>query len=240
MVYLPKTNLVVRLNFGDESIALIQALHEQKEWQARFNLIKVIYIDTGWSAQSWPARVEKGMDFVKASGFEAIYLQSKATFAELVESRNQFPSIKFQWCAGFLKGLPLLEWLDEHDPLGEWVVALPKRQAIYANPLQEWQEDCEFHGYRTIWLPNMAVSNQEKDELLMRAGWQPLHHRSLECEPCIHSRKGDCQRMSLEDLEKVRTLEQKLALKMPLMLQSQASNSQTMSMGCGDPFGCGL
>src|SRR5258708_4057588 len=108
--------LVIRSNYGNDSIALIEAIRERQALEPHFKKIYVVYIDTGWAAVKWQERVAKSEKFVKQCGFEAIHLKAKVSFPELVIDRTSFPSTKFQWCAGFLKGLPLLEWLDEHDP----------------------------------------------------------------------------------------------------------------------------
>jgi len=88
-------------NFGNNTIALIQWCVE-----ARLNDVVVVHVETGWAADTWERRVSKAMAYIKESGFDSVLLKPKATFQEMVIDRRHFPSPKFQWCAGFLKGLP--------------------------------------------------------------------------------------------------------------------------------------
>lgn len=241
MVCPPNTTIVVRSNYGDESIALIQYLYEHANKLLPSCEVIVVYIHTGWAASHWASRVAEGIGYVERCSFKSVGLSSQETLQELVGERKAFPSSKFQWCANFLKGLPLLTWLDEHDPAGEWVIALPKRQALYQQPsIVAWQEACELHGERALWHPILTLSEKERDEYILRAGWTPLGHRSLECSPCIHSHEGDLQRLSEEDRNKLTILEQKVGKKMFPTIKKRCHDRRHFSMGCGDFFGCGL
>jgi len=254
-------NLVIRCNYGDESIALLQWLHKHKTIQDQFNKIYVCYIDTGWSAQSWPERVRQGEKFCQSIGFVPIYLKSPENFEQLCVSRNGFPSQKFQWCAGFLKGIPFIEWLDERDPECEWLVAIPKRQALYRKPITEYIEQCEYHGDRQVWHPVIHLDQEQRDFFINQAGFSILGHQSLECAPCVNSTINDLAILSNRDIKKVCQLESVLQKNFmqyqkgfyerinEIKAQTQRVNlcknvtKNTMdhfSMGCGDPFGCGL
>ncbi|MFI4938099.1 MAG: phosphoadenosine phosphosulfate reductase family protein [Candidatus Berkiellales bacterium] len=233
--------LVVRCNYGDDSIALLQALKTRACEIQEFNHIYVVYIDTGWAAEGWLERVREGEQFVKSCGFEPIHLKSRATFADLVIERKNFPTQKFQWCAGFLKGLPLLEWLDEHDPKSEWLIALPKRQALYRQKLTAFKKECQYHGERDVWHPILMVSNAERDLWMKQAGFLPRYSRSLECDPCVNSTAEEFAGLSTKDKEKVLRLELTINQSMPKNIRrNQSTGMDAFSMGCGDPFGCGL
>ncbi len=81
---------VIRANFSDESIALIEHL-SQLGLQA-----SVVYIDTGWAAKGWADRVAFAQKWVMSKGFEFIALKSQMTLQELVHERRGFPNRKFQ------------------------------------------------------------------------------------------------------------------------------------------------
>lgn len=245
--------LVIRSNYGDDSISLIEVIRQKISRQELANEVYVVYIETGWAAEGWIKRVEQGEAFAKSCGFTALRLKPKAAFPELIKERNSFPTKKFQWCTGFLKGLPLLEWLDERDPAGEWLIALPKRQALYRKTLEPHLETCAYHGERAVWHPILSISNEQRDEILAQVGFLPLNHRSLECHPCVNSRYEELTSLSEEDKAKSVTLER--TLHKPLFPQwgyvdqlkdlscphsTPASFMDAFSMGCGDPFGCGL
>lgn len=249
---------VLRCNFGDESIALIQWYLQNKPNDIQDCI--VCYVDTGWSGASWPARVKQGSDFAKAHGFDYVSLTSEITFAAVVRERGSFPSPKFQWCAGFLKGVPFLQWLDTQDPRGVWDIVLPKRQALYRKPIPVNIEQCSYHGERRVLHPMHNITHQERDRLIRAAGFEPLYHRSLECDPCVNASIQEIAKLSDIDVIKTTTLEEQLntcfftqynepivdmVKRLPAKVNATQpeSNNHSMdyySMGCGDPFGCGL
>lgn len=244
--------IVIRCNYGDESLALIQWFYENRP--AYVTKIVVCYINTGWAASTWEKRVKLGEKLAKGYGFETVQLDSHIDFASLARQQNGLPTQKFQWCAGFLKGIPFLDWLDEVDSRGEWVIAIPKRQSLYRKPIPEYIEQCDYHGERKIWHPMVNIDTEQRDQLLHTAGFKPLYHRSLECEPCVNARINEIQNMSLIDLNKAQALENELNVvfypkynkkikeisKSKTKIVTNAQIMDSFSMGCGDPFGCGL
>lgn len=247
------TTLVVRSNYGDDSIALIEHLRQAKRRQ--YERVIVVYIDTGWAAESWQKRVDAGQTYVQKIGFEAVKIKSDVTFEALVADRKAFPSKKFQWCAGFLKGIPLINWLDEHDSQGLWHIAIPKRQARYRKLIPENIEECEYHGDRFVCHPLIDCTDDQMLQLVEQAGFEPTYTRSKECDPCTNSGASDLQTLEAQDLAKTLQLENKIDANMfgsrridqyvVQLKQSQSKKVQSLdmdafSMGCGDPFGCGL
>lgn len=200
--------LIIRSHYGDESIALVQWAYE-----AGLKQIEVVTIDTGWAAKAWASRQQKGEAHAMACGFKTSTIVSKITFTEAVKGRGEFPSAKFQWCSALLKGLPFLDWLDTWDPGCQAIILLAKRkEAADAHAkLPEWIEKCEFHNDRTVWHPLLNLGTLERDALLQGAGFSPLHHRSLECDPCVNSTLSDLGRLSAFDIRKTKDLEKALA-----------------------------
>ena len=49
-----------------------------------------------------------------------------------------------------------------------------------------------------------------RDELLQRAGIEPLQHRSDECFPCINSNRADIRRLSVERIKEIAAIEKSL------------------------------
>jgi hypothetical protein len=245
-------SLVLRCNYGDESITQIAHLHHLK--LNHYQKIYVVYIDTGWAATSWHQRVEQGELYAKSLGFVAVHLKSTVSFEELIKDRKCFPSKKFQWCAGFLKGIPLINWLDEHDPQLLWDVAIPKRQALYRQSISEYIDECEYHGERRVWHPILNISNEQSLDYIKSAGFDALLRPSQECEPCINSSSVSIAHLSAPDIEKTQLLEQSVdqamfkpnfilknvALALKTTQVSKKHGMDGFTMGCGDPFGCGL
>jgi len=228
--------LVIHSNYGDESIALVQWAFEQG-----LNAT-VVSIDTGWAAEAWQQRVQRGQRHAEDCGFQVERLISKITFSEAVLGRCAFPSSQFQWCTGLLKGLPFLDWLEAIDGAGDVIVLLAKRKtaALAHLTLKEWVEVCEYHGDRTVWHPLFDLPDDERDALLERAKFTPLGHRSLECEPCINSTAKDMARLSIKDSQKLRSLEKEIGASWGTPPKAPQKYLDLFYRSCGNHFGCGL
>ena len=246
-------------NYGNDSIALIQ-------W-AFLNAIAnvtVVSWDTGWHDDSWPTHVNAGAALAQRCGFTTHILKARVGFSELVTERGEFPTSKFQWCATLLKGVPLLQWLGQVDPTLQAQVLLPaRRQALpaYAQ-LSEKIDECEQYGGRAAWHPLLDIALPERDALITSAGFPILSHRSLECDPCIHSGQRDFARLSPASCIKTAQLENnigKVMFPIPEVKQAVASDINSLvarahqsgindannllptpHSGCGAPYGCGI
>lgn len=228
---------VIPANLSDYSVALVEFFSEPAHRPE--GEVYVVYIDTGWSAADWNDRVESVRLFTLSKGFHWIALKSSRSFDELVKERGDFPTRKFQWCASLLKGLPLLTWLDEVDLHAEWIVCIPKVQYLTRQPIPEVIEASSFHGDRCVKHPLLHHSPEAIQALLTRSKLPILGGRSLECQPCIH--QWDTEPLLPADRKKISELEQKIQKKLtfqPIMKGSLAYDR--FSLGCADPFGCGL
>jgi 3'-phosphoadenosine 5'-phosphosulfate sulfotransferase (PAPS reductase)/FAD synthetase len=241
-------------NYGNETLGVIQWAVERK-----LTDVTVISIDTGWAGKGWLEHVETAEAFAKGQGFNVVRLASKLSFADLIADRGEFPSTKFQWCAGFLKGLTLLDWLDEHDPSCEALLILGNRRALSRKSinLTEFIEESEHFDERKVWHPLYDCTDEALMSLVEKAGFVPLTHRSLECDPCVNNIDKDFKRIAAEDVEKTQQLEDKVGK--PMFLKAiqgdDASftavvkwfdekptgiSTNPIEMGCGAPFACGL
>lgn len=232
-------------NYGKPTIAVIQWAFE-----AKLHDVTVVSVDTGWQAEGWLDQVKLAESYVKQCDFSAIRLISKPSFQNLMEDRGNFPSTKFQWCAGFLKGLPLLDWLDTHDTSGEATIILGKRRLdsrLNFN-LPEFINESEHYGDRRVWYPLFQHSDEQYHALLKNSGLPLLTTRSLECDPCVNSFGNDLARLADNDIIKTQVLEKKLSQQLftspiaEMVKQARTSKQKSdvmFDMGCGSPFGCG-
>jgi hypothetical protein len=251
--------LVIFGHFADNTIALMQWAHQQN-----INNIVVANVDTGWAAPEWQARVEIAQNFARSLGFKAVTLKAKASFSEMVLDRQQFPSQKFQWCAGFLKGLCLLEWLDEVDAFCEATMMLGSRRddSRARQLLSEFIDSSEHYGERKVWYPLFDHSNVQRDQLVQAAGFECLYRRSLECEPCIHSDTRELANLSIDARQRLGELEvktdatmfaqpieslcascpksaKKITRTFPHAHEHGNPELENFDMGCGAPYVCG-
>lgn len=241
---------VILGNYGNGTIALIQwAKHQQLQD------VTVVNVDTGWAAARWQQRIAAGQRLALSYGFQVETITSEPNFVDLMRQRKEFPSSKFQWCSSTLKGLALLDWLDDKDPGCEAKILVGKtRFSSRANrQLAEHIEESEFFDDRTLWHPLVHETEQSFHELITETGLSLLPHRSLECDPCINSTCFDLQQLRAEDLNKAQKLEQEVGksfypqghiaqLAQEAKQQPPANNAhylEAFDKGCSSPFACG-
>lgn len=249
-------------NYGNDTLALIQWAYSQK-----LSNVIVVSTNTGWAASNWSDHVAVCREFVKARGFKSIELKPAMSFAQLVKHRRNFPSPKFHWCANFLKGLTLLDWLDEYDVFNEAVILLAKRraEAKASHDLPEFVEQHELYEDRKVWYPLYKHSLQQRDLLIKQAGFDIMKHRSLECDPCIYNQRRDFLKIHSSDVSHVSKIEGEISRNMfppeqfdgaqgfehvvkwvkqhPDEVNNEDAGNGERDVyytGCGSEFGCGL
>lgn len=224
-------------NYGNNTVALIQWALEQG-----IEDVCVLHVETGWAADGWAERVTQGQHFAADCGFTPIALKPPSSFAEQIIDRGRFPSVKFQWCAGFLKGLAFLAWADQHDALCEARVLLPSRRSDSRARfnLAEFEPDHPHYGGREVWYPLYQTNDLERDRLIARTPFEKLSHRSLECHPCVHSPASEWQSLSGGDQAKVAQIEQVIGHAIATTSDLPTSTTlEAFDMGCGAQYACG-
>ncbi len=246
---------VISSSYGNDSVALIQWAHEKG-----LQDVTVAYSDTGWGSPDWPARVERGEVFARSLGFETARIKSMG-MVELVRMKKGFPGTgPQQFCTLHLKGVPFLMWIDEVDPEGKAVILIGKRRAESARrkDTPEFVESSEYHGGRKLWHALYAHTDEMRNELLARAGFEVLPHRSMECSPCVYANRGDFRRVPLSRINEIADLELEIGKPMFRPKRFKALGiykviewakrghgkydklDEIPEEGCSEPFGCGL
>ena len=241
---------ILRSNYSNNSMALIQWAHEQ-----HLEDVSVVYVDTGWAAEGWLEHVSHSEEFVRALGFNVVHLKPVTPFDEVMEIKGGFPSRQHQWCALHLKGIPFLKWIEDIDPEGSATVLLPKCKVdTNFSDIPEFIKSCEYNGERRVWQPLHNCNRQHRDELLTRAQIQPLQHPSLECAPCINSSVPALRKLASSDIEKTAELEEELqttlfppqdcdgAIGIRAVVnwsKTPATDRLNYQFGCSAYFGCG-
>jgi len=198
---------VISSSYGNDSVAMIQWAQEQS-----LKDVSVVFVDTGWAAPGWLDRVKRMEEWVKSLGFAVVHLKSPTEFEELMVLKKGFPSQRYQWCSGTLKGLPFLTWIDEADTESKATVMIGKRreESQERADTPEFIESSEYHGGRKIWHPLYLHTEVMRDDLIFRAGHKVLPHRSKECSPCINANRDDMRQLTEEDIARVEALEAKV------------------------------
>lgn len=242
---------IIRSNYSNNSLALIQWAYEQQ-----IEDLVVCYVDTGWSAHGWLDYVARCEAFVKAQGFEVVHLHARMPFADLINTKQGFPTQRYQWCSLHLKGISFLQWLDERDPENQATILIPKRNGEQPeHSIAQFIASCEYHGDRKVWHPLHQHSAAARDALVEKTGFAVLPHRSLECDPCINSTVADLLRLHPLDIEKTAELEDDVDAPMfdpalcggaagihALLARLRAGHIKQLSFryGCSAEFGCGF
>ena len=231
-------------NYGDDSIAALQWLHVNK-----IENVTALSVDTHWASKSWSFRVSKAQDWLHSIGFETILLTAKAGFSDIVSARRQFPNKEFNWCSSHIKGITLLNFLEENDPGLESCIVLSHRRdmSIKFNKLDEYIQENEYYDDRRSWQPLYKHSQAERDQLIHDTPFKtPLNHRSLECQPCIYQSRKDQNIISKSEIERIATLEKKIKKSMfDKSFDVYSSNNDRIyydyfSESCGWDYSCGL
>jgi len=198
-------------SYGNDSVALIQLAHEQG-----LKDVTITYSDTGWGSVEWPDRVNKCEEWAHSFGFRTHRVVANMQFEELMQFKKGFPSQRYQWCSALLKIIPFLSWLDEADPNLKTTILIGLRRAESKERANtpEVIEKSERHGDRKVWFPLATYTDEQRNELLNRAGFSVLPHRSMECAPCINANRNDLRGLSEKDIARVENLENKVGKNM--------------------------
>lgn len=180
------------------------------QWSIENNIpnVHVVFCDTGWAAPGWMLRVEKVHAYATANGMQTHIVKSLG-MPELVRMKKGFPGNAQQFCTAHLKGVPFLEWIDEADKEVKAIVMVGKRRAESEarKNTPEYIYDSEYHGGRTLWHPLYLHTDEERNALIHRSGFEILPHRSLECNPCVNANRQDFLRLTPGEIERVNELE---------------------------------
>lgn len=201
---------VIKCSYGNDSIALIQFLHEYNQ-KHPLGKVVVLYNDTGWASNWWPARVQKAeRDLVLPYGFIPARTSSIG-MAELVMSKQHWPNSMMKFCTEDLKIRPTMAWLTQHDAQGKAVMVCGvRREESHRRRLwPEWVESSDQNEGRSDWSPLVEYTTEQRDALIRRAGWEPLPHRSRECR-CVLANAKDLSTWSDADLDDIEGLESRL------------------------------
>jgi hypothetical protein len=208
-----RPDCVVKCSYGNDSIALLQFLREFNQ-QSPLGKIVVLYNDTGWAASWWPARVARGETWVKSLGFIPARTDSKG-MEQTIMDHGGWPDEFRKFCTQELKIWPTFAWLRLHDPEGKakMVCGVRREESERRKSWPEFIENGIDEG-RSQWSPLVELKEAERNDLIRRAGWIPLLHRSRECR-CINANSRDLKTWSEQDVRDVEKIETALQQKYP-------------------------
>ena len=199
---------IIFTSCGNDSVALLQ-------WAMENELPDLVaaYSDTKWSSPEWPLRVAKVKAWVESNGGEFVTIESEG-FKSLVKRKMAFPTNGMGFCSYELKIKPAQEWLESFDP-DKKAICYTGVMRIESESRKNWPEVKESspnHGGRRLVSPLATFTEQQRNELLNRSGFEVLPHRSMECSPCINANIKDIQQINAADVIKVINLEEEMGV----------------------------
>lgn len=200
-----KVQFVIFVSYGNDSIALIQWAHEQQ-----LNNVHVVFTDTKWQASGWMERVTKSEKWVSSLNFTP-HRTTSVGFRQLARDKKGFPTQRYQWCSFILKIEPGLKWLEKNDPdkTAICLLGVRREENDSRKDFPEYQLKSENHGGRVCIAPFATWNQKQRDELIKRAGYVVLPHRSRECK-CINSNRKDMQRFTEDDWKEIESIENEI------------------------------
>lgn len=194
----PLAHYVIFSSFGNDSIALMEIAR-----QRGLKNVDVAYSNTQWAAKWWPDSVEHCANIIKQMRWRFTEIPSEG-FKNMVRRKKGFPRQGYQYCTGELKIAPALQWLEKIDPEKKAIVIVGLRQeesqARKATP--DFRENSPTHGGRMCLYPLAKHTAEMRDQLVRNFGFEVLPHRSMECFPCINSKREDLVLLS-KDKERI-------------------------------------
>ncbi len=193
---------VIFSSFGNDSIALMELARK-----AGLKNVDVGYSNTQWAAKSWPHRVDVCANIIRQLGWRFTEIPSEG-FKNMVRRKKGFPRQGYQFCTGELKIVPAIAWLESIDPEKRAIVIVGLRreesQARVNTP--DFLESSPNHGGRKCVYPLARIQEIDRNNIVRDFGFTPLPHRSMECFPCINSKRADIVLLS-KDPERIAEIE---------------------------------
>ncbi len=204
-----KPDYVVKCSYGNDSIALLQYLHEHNQ-KHPMGKVAVIYNDTGFSARWWPARVLNGEKLARSFGFTPFQTKSRGMM-DLILDRNAWPDSQMRFCTYELKIAPTQTWLAIHDPegLAETICGVRREESEERKNWPEFVSSERTSEGRPQWSPLVCYDEKMRNDLISRAGWIPLKSRSRECK-CVLANSQEIKTWGEDDIQDIENMEREL------------------------------
>lgn len=204
------TNNIVSISGGNDSIAMLQWVIENREHFAGEEFIAV-YINTGWAISWWAERMQKVREFCESNDIRYVEIHPDLGFEDLVRKKGIFPNRIQKYCTFELKVKPSVKWRKDNKftPKNARILIGVRREESARRA--DYTSLDEREGYESL-APIVYLDDAQRDELIIRSGFDVLPTRSSECHPCIYeSSRKQLRRLEKDRVELIANLEKDIS-----------------------------
>ena len=235
---------IIIANYSIHSLALI--IWAKENLQGDFCVISV---DTKFASSDWYTYLKDVFSWLNSENIKFYHLDSENSFSDLVIARKQYPSQQFSWCAGFLKGITILNKIDKIDADCASTILLSHRKDMSkVSQLLENKAEEEKYDFRELRYPLLNITLDKVYSMVTELPFTPVTY-SKECSPCIHITDKEFTKISSQDIKKTIELEENANA---YMFNDRPFNTitegffrkneimQELSKACSWEYSCGL
>ena len=204
------TKNLISISGGNDSIAMLQWVVENRhhfpdeEFQA-------LYVNTGWAISWWAERMVKVREFCTKNDIKYNETGADLGFEDLVRKKGIFPNRIQKYCTFELKVKPSVKWRKEHKFTTKNSRLLVGVRRDESARRAEYTSLDEREGFESL-APIVYLNEEERNELIIRAGFEVLETRSCECHPCIYeASKEALRRVEPDRVELIANLEKDIS-----------------------------
>lgn len=201
---------IISISGGNDSIAMLQWVIENRQHFPEERFIAT-YINTGWAISWWADRMVKVKAFCEDNDIEYVEIKPDLGFEELVRKKGSFPNRIQKYCTFELKVKPSVKWRKEQKLTPKNTIVLTGVRADESARRSHYTSTDELDGYFML-NPIVYLDDGQRDELIVRAGFDVLPTRSCECHPCIYeASKEALRRIEPHKVELIHNLEKDIS-----------------------------
>ena len=200
------TKNLISISGGNDSIAMLQWVVENRhhfpdeEFQA-------LYVNTGWAISWWAERMLKVKEFCESNEIKYNECSADLGFEDLVRKKGIFPNRMQKYCTFELKVKPSVKWRKENKFTTKNSRLLVGVRRDESARRAEYTSLDEREGYESL-APIVYLDEEQRNELIIRAGFDVLETRSCECHPCIYEQSREAlRRIEPDRVELIANLE---------------------------------
>jgi len=201
---------IISISGGNDSIAMLQWVIENREHfeDERFT---ATYINTGWAVSWWAERMIRVKAFCEDNDIEYVEIHPELGFEELVRKKGIFPNRVQKYCTFELKIKPSVKWRKENKHTPKNTLVFTGVRADESARRSKYTSTDSLDGYTMI-NPIVYLNDEQRDNYIIRTGFDVLPTRSSECHPCIYeASKTALRRIEPDRIELIADLEKDIS-----------------------------